>query len=242
MINTFLILFLFFNILFLVAKHHRNLALIDLGWGSGLMLISVVTWSQANQLTFQNLCINLMVLIWGGRLTHYLVIRNWGKPEDRRYTQLAQAWRGNRWINAYFRVFMVQMLLMLIVGLPIFILNLSDYHEFNYWLVGSGFVIWLIGIVWQSLADWTLYYFKLNNPVKRCDIGVWKYSRHPNYFGEIMCWIGVFVGSINQLTSLWGILSPVLVVILLLKVSGVPMQSSAVNTGPKNLILPNFKS
>jgi steroid 5-alpha reductase family enzyme len=219
-----LLIFIYFMIFFIVAQVIRNNSIVDMGWGAGFIVVALATLFVQGAYVERNLLLTLLILIWGGRLTYHIVRRNWGKPEDFRYAKWREEW--GRWLvpRAYFQVFMFQGLLMLVIGYPIIVVNahpqpglaLPDY---------LGLVIWIIGFYFESVGDRQLADFK-KDPANKGHViksGLWKYSRHPNYFGEATMWWGIFLLALSVPLGWSAIISPLTITLLLLYVSGVPM-------------------
>ena len=219
-----LIVFIYFLIFFLVAQVIRNNSIVDMGWGAGFVLVALITLFAQGAYVERNLLLVLLVTIWGGRLTYYIVRRNWGKPEDFRYAKWRREW--GKWLvpRAFLQVFVLQGLLMLIIGYPIILVNANPEPGLNL-LDYLGLLVWLIGFFFESVGDKQMAEFKKDpaNKGKIIKSGLWKYTRHPNYFGEATMWWGVFLLSLSVPLGWSGIISPLTITLLLLYVSGVPM-------------------
>jgi len=184
-----------------------------------------------------------MIMIWGLRLGIYLSKRNLGKPEDFRYQNFRKGWGNWPNLNAYFRVFILQMLLMMIVSLPSYY-SMSNSNQMS-WYNWLGVVIWTFGFIWESWADASLAHFKKHQKGV-CKAGPWKYSRHPNYFGEMILWWGIYMATLPG--PWWGVFGPLTIHFMLLKVSGVPMLEEKYKNNPEYLkyiqetdaLIPNF--
>ena len=163
-----------------------------------------------------------MVTIWGVRLSVYLFWRNWGEEEDYRYQKFRKNWGKNYWWGSLVQVFWLQPFLAWMISYPLFIAQVSEMPLNVLDYLGVG--VWLIGFVFEAGGDWQLTRFKSNpeNKGKLLTTGLWKYTRHPNYFGDAVCWwgyglIALASGSYVQLFA------PLLMTFLLLKISGVVM-------------------
>lgn len=229
-IYTLLIVFIYMNMLFFISLKKKNNGLVDIGWGFGFVVIAISTLLMGtlkyNRISFINIIPNLFILLWGLRLSYYLFKRNYNKIEDFRYQDMRKRWGDKVNINAYFKVFMLQGILMSIVSLPIIFFNISDIKIFGT-INLFGIMIWVIGYIFEVAGDYQLRKF-IGNPKNKGKImqdGLWKYTRHPNYFGEAVMWWGIYLITINpNLTlSLLGLISPVLITYLLVFVSGVPL-------------------
>lgn len=228
--------FIYMNIFFVMALIKKNNSIVDIGWGLGFVLIAVSTYLLNYDLNLIKLIPNLLVIIWGMRLSYHIFKRNHGKSEDFRYAKWRQEWRHSFLIRSYLQVFMLQGLLMLIIASPIIINNYVDNHQINI-LYLIGILVWLIGFIFESVGDAQLKVFLADskNKGKVLQTGLWKYTRHPNYFGEILMWWGIFIMTVNLLWpySLLLIISPALINYLLVFVSGVPLLEASLASNPQ---------
>lgn len=211
-------------IFYTIAQIVKDNSIVDTGWGLGFIVLavvlSIITWPPERQ----SLLVLAMVILWGMRLSIHIYSRNKGRPEDFRYAQWRKEWGKNApWI-AFYKVFMLQGFIMLIVALPIIISFSSSPAKIGI-LEIAGLLVFISGFLIEIYADIQLTDFKKNpaNKDKIITTGLWKYSRHPNYFGEAMLWWGIFIATISASHSLYGIISPVAITLLLRFVSGVPM-------------------
>lgn len=225
---TLLIVFLYMNIVFFISLKNKNNGLVDIGWGFGFVLIAIssliLNIIKSGTISFVLFIPTLLVMLWGLRLTYYLFKRNYKKEEDYRYKEMRSRWGGKVNINAYFKVFMLQGLLMSIIALPIMFYNVSSINYLNIFNI-LGILIWIKGYCFEVVGDYQLKKFikDPNNKGKIMQSGLWKYTRHPNYFGESVMWWGIFLITINSSLGLIGIISPILITFLLVFVSGVPL-------------------
>jgi steroid 5-alpha reductase family enzyme len=226
---TGIALFIFFNIFFIIAQVKKNNGIADIAWGLGFVIVSVTSLIYQNLYDIQSLVITLLVMIWGFRLFFYIGIRNFNKPEDFRYVEMKKKWKTNLKLKAYFYVFMLQGLFLYIISLPIQFVNYfsMDLDLYGYIILGVGVVIWMIGFYFEAKGDHELKVFKKdsNNKGKILTTGLWKYTRHPNYFGEAVMWWGVWIVSLSSMQPvlLFGFIGPLFINYLLVYVSGVPM-------------------
>jgi len=225
--------FIFINLMFLWAVKNNNYSHIDIGWGAMFVVIAICSQASASRLEPFNLIYIALVAFWGLRLSIYLFQRNHGKPEDSRYTEMRKNWKGNQHLNAYFRVFLLQAVLALLICIPLY--PLATLDKFNYdALFIIGIIIWHIGFYFEAIGDRQKSLFKADpkNKGKICKVGLWKYTRHPNYFGEVTLWWGFWISLSNKL-PLWTITGPLLISFLILKFSGIPMLEESKKDDPK---------
>ncbi len=226
------VIFIFMYILFILAQMLRNNSIVDIFWGIGFIVIVAClsawarTYMEGERVILAKHLVNACVLVWGARLSVYIFIRNGGKGEDWRYKNFRKKWGEYQMLGAFLQVFMLQGIIMFIVSLPVIHVN-RNFSGINF-LTCFGFLIWMIGFLFEAIGDLQMYQFKKDplNKDKAMQYGLWKYTRHPNYFGEIVLWWGIWIMSFNIFASLQtfvGLLSPIMMTFLLTKVSGVPM-------------------
>lgn len=210
----------YMTVWFLIAKKRRRLDTVDSAWGGGF---AVVAWSVAvQQPSIRTIMVAVLVTIWSGRLTAHLARRSGKGVEDPRYVSMTKDWK-RVWLRAYLSIFLLQAALILAVSLPI-ITNAGTVLPWLRWLFTLGYVVWAAGFYIEYRADKELVAFVANPKHKGqvLDTGLWRYSRHPNYFGELMQWWGI--GLIACQTSFgWiGLAGPLLLTVLIVFVSGIP--------------------
>jgi steroid 5-alpha reductase family enzyme len=208
---------------FLWGYYKKRNDVADEAWGLGFIFIALAS-SILNQASgFKNLIVILLVLFWGGRLYWHISHRHIGKKEDSRYQAFRKDWRENFLLKSFLNIYLLQGLLMLLVSFPIILVNLESRGEFilvNY----LGLVIWFVGYWFEVTADDQLKKFisKPENKGKLMTSGLWRYSRHPNYFGEITMWWGIYLISLPHFPYL-ALVGPITITYLIMFVSGVPM-------------------
>ena len=220
------------TLLWLLSVVIKDASIIDIFWGVGFVVLAWLYRYLLKNESDKSLIFCILVSIWGLRLGLYLASRNLGKGEDYRY----QAWRkqygDNFWWISYFRVFLLQGFLMWIIAAPLLIIQTTTELT---WLDVLGIILWTIGFAFEAVGDWQLSNFKKNidNKGKVLDTGLWKYTRHPNYFGDTVVWWGFFCFALS-VGGWWTVFSPILMTFLLMKVSGVVMlEKTLVITKPQ---------
>lgn len=223
-VHCALLVFLFMNVLFIFALQKKDNSIADIGWGIGFILIALYTLFKNGQFLERQLLITVMTITWGTRLAIHIYMRNKGKGEDPRYKRWRQMWGQQFMVRSYLQVFMLQGAIMLAIATPIIMVNTSNVPGLTFFDL-LGFVVWMLGLFFESVADYQLYLF-LQDPANRGLIlmkELWRYSRHPNYFGEVMIWWGMFFVASNVPGGWMSIISPITISYILLFVSGVPL-------------------
>jgi len=215
------VIFVYFIIWYIVASIIKNAGIIDIGWGFGFVVVAWVGFILNP--TLINGFLAAIISLWGLRLTYHIFKRNIGKPEDFRYANFRKQWGKTFYIRSFFQLFMFQAVMMFIIALS-FIYGMQNGEVKSLPLAIVGLVIWLIGYIFEIVSDAQLKRFVSNttNRGKIIQSGLWKISRHPNYFGESVIWWGIFLVSISIGAPWWTIISPITITILLRFVSGVP--------------------
>ncbi len=197
----------------------------DLAWGLGFVFLSWLVYVYRNQLDVNLLLVAaLLVSIWGFRLASHIFGRISSGPEDRRYAAWRESWGKYFVLRSYLQVFLLQGTMMLLISLPIIIMGASEMTSFS--LVNLfGILLWFVGFFFEAVGDHQLRVFISNpsNKGKLMQSGLWKYSRHPNYFGESLMWWSIWIVSAGSSQWILGAVSPILIMVLLLFVSGVPL-------------------
>lgn len=210
------------SLTWIVSLFRGDVSIVDSLWSLIFLAISL-TWFLAHEYATQRSAIVLaLVTLWALRLSAYITWRNWGECEDARYQAMRRKYSPNFAFKSLFIVFLLQGVLAWIIAMPLLAaitgsrpLNLFD---------AAAIMLVLFGILYESIADAQLASFKTKpgNRGRVMDTGLWRYSRHPNYFGECCLWWGFYLFAVAA-GGWWSILSPVLMTFLLLRVSGVSL-------------------
>jgi steroid 5-alpha reductase family enzyme len=227
-----LFLLIYFSIGYLIATILKNASYIDVGWGMGFVLTSLLVQLKANHPLGWILVI--MISIWGIRLSTHIFQRNFKKPEDYRYANFRKSWGKAYALRSYFQLFLLQGLLMYLISIAnIVSQNMAVLVSIP--LVISGILLFAFGLSLESIADAQLkkHVGDPQNKGRLIQSGLWKYSRHPNYFGEALVWWGIYLVSIGFGAPLWTILSPIVITLLVRYVSGVPMLEERLKRYPE---------
>lgn len=222
-ITCFLIIFVYASIWFAIAVYKKRNDVADIAWGIGYIILCVYLFvcypaSSVSMLLYS------LVTLWGLRLSLHIYTRNKNKTEDFRYKAWRDEWGKYFYLRSYLQVFLLQGFFLLIIISPVIHAAAAEKLQWNAY-TWTGLFCWVVGFYFQAMGDWQLAVFKAdkNNKGLIIQTGLWKYSRHPNYFGEIVMWWGVFIITIPFANSFYFIVSPLTITLLLVFVSGVPM-------------------
>jgi steroid 5-alpha reductase family enzyme len=212
------------SLVWLLSLARRDASIIDPFWGMGFAVVALVAYRMNCPATVRTTLLVALTCIWGARLSLYLFWRNWGHGEDRRY-QAMRATHGARfWWVSYFTVYMLQAGILWFVSWPIQAACVAGAARPLGWVDFVGGTTWFVGFLFEALGDWQLARFKAQpaNAGRVMDRGLWRFTRHPNYFGDCCIWWGLYlVGAAGGAS--WTLLSPLAMTLLLLKVSGVSL-------------------
>jgi len=201
----------------------RDASLVDRFWGLGFVVVALVYWWSAEWPGGGAALLFGLVAVWGVRLSGYLTWRNWGHGEDYRYRAMRAKAPGRFGLTSLATVFLLQAAILWVVSLPLLV-ALRRSYPVDHPLVAIGALLWLVGFYFEAVGDWQLTRFRADpgNRGKVLDRGVWRLTRHPNYFGDACLWWGFF-GFAAANGAWWTVIGPVLMNLLLLKVSGVAL-------------------
>ncbi|MEO6088825.1 MAG: DUF1295 domain-containing protein [Umezawaea sp.] len=204
--------------LFAAAKARGRYDVIDVFWGVGFAIISVVTLLIAGP-TPRGLLVALLTVAWGVRLGAHIHSRNHDKPEDPRYVAILE----RRGVLGMYRVYVIQVVVMVVVSLPV---QAASYETAPLGVLDYlAVAVWTVGFVFESVGDWQLTKFR-NDPSSKgqvMDRGLWRYTRHPNYFGDAVVWWGLFLFAAHHWIGLLTVVAPVLMTFTLAKGTGKPL-------------------
>lgn len=214
----------------IVSLRYKNVTLVDSLWGMGFVVIAWLTFVSSDGYTLRSLLLAVLTTIWGLRLSIYLTRRNHGKGEDPRYGTWRRKYGDRFWIVSLFNVFLVQALFLWVIALATQFGQISPAPARLTWLDGLGAFVWTIGFIFETVGDRQLARFKADpaNKGRVMNRGLWTYSRHPNYFGEALIWWGIFLIVLATPGSLWTVISPMLITITLLKITGVALTEKTI--------------
>ena len=202
----------------------RDVSIIDPYWGFGFAIVAWATFLLERPTGARSILICSLTTLWGLRLSGYLLWRNWGHEEDRRYRAMRDARGESFWYRSLWIVFWLQAALLWIISFPVQITMIADKTAPLGILDWMGVLVWAIGFTFETVGDFQLSRFKADpaNKGKVFDRGLWRYTRHPNYFGDFCIWWGLYMIAVSA-GAWWTFFGPLLMSFFLLKVSGVAM-------------------
>lgn len=211
-------------LLWLVSLVLRDASIVDIYWGLGFVLIAWVAYAVMDSPTARGRIVTLLTTLWGARLATHLAWRNAGHGEDFRYAEMRERHGRRFWLVSLYLVFGLQGLLMWVVSLPVQVAQVQGTGVPLGWLDALGGGLWAAGVAFEAIGDWQLARFR-SDPSNRgrvCDRGLWAWTRHPNYFGDAVMWWGLYCFAASA-GARWTAVGPVVMTVLLLKISGVAM-------------------
>jgi steroid 5-alpha reductase family enzyme len=233
--NALFGIIIYFNLAFLVAYYLRRNDIADIAWGPGFLVGGICAWASLPQWENQRFIFaQILIAIWAIRLAWHIGLRNLSHAqEDARYAKWRSEW-GSSWIwRSYLQVFVLQGLILFIIDTPLLLIAATRSQPIDVFCI-IGAITWLTGFVFEAVSDRQLQTFKSDpkNQGKIITIGLWAWSRHPNYFGEVLQWWGIAIIALPIHWGFFGFISPITITLLILKVSGVPMLEKQMEKRP----------
>jgi steroid 5-alpha reductase family enzyme len=218
--------------LWLLSLVLRNSGIVDIFWGSGFIIINLIAF-YFSQHTWRHILLTVLVTLWGLRLSIHIYLRSKGKPEDFRYAQWRKENGSHWWWISFFKVFLLQGVLLSIIAAPLLAVQSATNNSSPAGLDYLGIIIWIVGFIFEAGGDYQLSRFKANpsNKGKVLTRGLWRYTRHPNYFGDAVQWWGFFILA-GSSGNWWTVFSPLVMTILLIRVSGVALLEKTMKSRP----------
>ncbi len=232
-ITLALVLFVYMSLWFVFSLIKKRNDVADVAWGLGFVLMAWTSLFLSNDFGLRSVLINILVSVWGLRLAWHIHTRNKGKTEDYRYEAWRKEWGSFFYIRSYFQVYLLQGLLLFLIVSPVLVINKS-YNSSVGFLDLVGVLVWLFGFYFEVVGDAQLARFIKNpeNKGKLMQSGLWAYTRHPNYFGEVTLWWGVWLVALSVPNGIYAIIGPLTITFLILKVSGIPLLEKKMEENP----------
>jgi steroid 5-alpha reductase family enzyme len=219
-------------VLWLIHLRTGNAAIVDAGWAAGIAVLAILDSALGGGYWLRSAILAVMAGIWGCRLATYLLLtRVIGHPEEGRYRELRREWKTNIPLK-FLLFFEFQALLCVVLSVP-FLAAARNPNPAISPLEWTAVGLWALAMLGETIADAQLNKFKLDpsNKGRTCQTGLWRYSRHPNYFFESVIWIAFALYALNSTGGYWGLASPVLILYFVLRVTGIPAtEAQAVRT------------
>ncbi|GAB3508056.1 DUF1295 domain-containing protein [Amycolatopsis cihanbeyliensis] len=212
------------GVTFLLARRRGRYDLIDSVWGAGFAAIAVVTLAITGAPNLPGVVVSGLTVVWGLRLSVHIHRRNRGKPEDQRYRDILARARGNPAVHMLVRVYLTQAVVMWVVSWPVLLAQYEAGSGFTV-LAWLGVAVWIVGFVFEATGDEQLRRFKADpaNAGAVLDRGLWRYTRHPNYFGDACVWWGLYLLACHHPLGAVTVFSPILMTWLLARGTGKPL-------------------
>lgn len=230
---SILVVFIYFNFWFIVSLIKKRNDVADVAWGLGFVVLAWSSLLISSNFQIRSLLVVLLVSIWGLRLFWHIGRRNQKKSEDARYAKWRRDWGKWFLMRSYFQIYILQGTLLFIIALPILLVNKNSNSTLNP-LDFLGLIIWAIGFFFEVVGDTQLRNF-IKNPANKGKImtkGLWSCTRHPNYFGEVLLWWGIWLIAFSVPGGWLAIIGPITITFLILEVSGAPMLEKQLEKKP----------
>lgn len=230
---SLIVLLIYMSAIFALALRLKDNSIVDIAYGVALVLSCGAAFLVYGNGHPRQWLVIALISIWGLRLACHIFLRKQGEGEDFRYRQWREEWGDTFIWRSFLQIFMLQGAIIFLVSLPALLVINAPGHKLG--LFDSlGILVWLIGFGFEAIGDWQLLCFKRKpeNRGKIIQSGLWRYTRHPNYFGEALLWWGLFLIALKVPYGAVAVLSPLLINFLLLKVSGIPMLEAKYRDNP----------
>jgi steroid 5-alpha reductase family enzyme len=224
-LQGFLLIMLMMIFLWVISVIIKNVSIVDLFWGLGFVLVALLYFLKTDGFSSRKIILIILVSIWGLRLSLYLAWRNIGKGEDFRYKQFRKNYGEKRyWWISFFQTFLLQGILMWLISAPLLGAQYYGQNKSFGIIDYAGISLWVIGFCFETIGDLQLARFKADpaNKGRVMDKGLWRYTRHPNYFGDSAVWWGYGFLCLAS-GSYLPVLGSLLMTALIIKVSGVAL-------------------
>jgi len=233
LINSALCIFIYVTSWFFISLIQKRNDVADIAWGLGFVVVSAYCFFSYPH-TPVAMLVYALVTLWGVRLSAHIGLRSRGKTEDFRYQKMRTDWGKTVVWRSFLQVYVLQGFFMWVICLPILVASVANFSTFNAFSA-VGVLLWVVGFAFEAIGDYQLSVF-IKQKKNKGDImqtGLWQYTRHPNYFGEVLLWWGIFIVVLPLENGVWSIFSPLMITFLLLKVSGIPLLEAKYKDNPQ---------
>jgi steroid 5-alpha reductase family enzyme len=228
-----IVLFVYMSLWFVVSLIKKRNDVADVAWGLGFVLLTWISFFMSGTFGLRSILVGILVSIWGLRLAWHIHVRNRNKAEDYRYLAWRNEWGKWFYLRSYAQVYLLQGMLLYLIVSPVLAINASTNSPLGL-LDIFGLLVWVLGFYFESVGDAQLARF-ISDPAnkgKLLQTGLWSYTRHPNYFGEVTQWWGIWILALSTPSGVLFIIGPLTITFLILKVSGVPMLEKKMELNP----------
>jgi steroid 5-alpha reductase family enzyme len=235
LVTIAVLIFSFVTLLFFISVIIKRNDIADIAWGVGIILVAIASYVLSAEQSILMGIVLILITLWGVRLSVRIFLRNIKKDEDPRYKVWREQWGKWFYLRSYFQVYLLQGFLMIVVGYSAIHASVYGFNYTPGLLTTLGVVVWCVGYFFEVVGDWQLDRFINSKPERGAILttGLWKYTRHPNYFGEVSMWWGLWLMIAPLPFSFIALISPLMITFLILKVSGIPMLEKRFEGNPK---------
>ncbi len=214
----------------LLSLRLRDASVIDVFWGLGFVLIGWLGFALGDGAPGRRVALAVMATLWCLRLAGHIGWRNHGRGEDFRYARLRERDGGRFWLTSLYRIYLVQAGLMWVVALPLQA-GAAEGGRAGLGPAGwAGVAVWAVGLSFEAIGDLQLARFKADpaNGRRVMDRGLWRYSRHPNYFGDVLAWWGIGMVAVAAGGVWWALVGPAVNTFILARLTGKPLLEATI--------------
>jgi steroid 5-alpha reductase family enzyme len=214
----------------LLSLRLRDASIIDVFWGVGFVLIAGLCLTLGDGAPDRRRVLAVMTTLWGLRLAVHIGRRNHGRPEDFRYARLRERDGRRFWLTSLYWIYLVQAVLMWVVALPVEVGAAHGRRAGLGWLDGVGVAVWAVGLAFEAIGDVQLVRFKADpaNGRRVLDRGLWRFTRHPNYFGDVVAWWGIGIVGLGAGGAWWALAGPAVNTLILARLTGKPLLEATI--------------
>lgn len=226
-----ILLFVYLSAMVALAQFKGDTSIANFTWGGGVMLVALYTFFTTSSFLPQQILLTMLITLWASRLIIYVYRRYTGN--DPRFT--SWKWQGLKALVVNFFWIFGQSIMIAIMSCPVVLVNTNNSMRGLSYLDYVGLLIWIIGFSYEAVSDYQLFTF-MRNPLNKGRVmrfGLWRYSRHPNYFGESLMWWGVYCIVLSLPYGSIAIITPIAITYLLVFVTGIPWIEKAMIGNPE---------
>lgn len=227
------LLFVYMSLWFVISLVKKRNDVADTAWGLGFVLMAWTAFLLSGGYTMRSVLVGVLVSVWGVRLAWHIHRRNKGKAEDYRYLAWRNEWGRWFYLRSYLQVYLLQGIFLFLIVLPVLHINQANGPVLGVFDL-LGVAVWLLGFYFESVGDAQLARF-IKDPANKGKLmqnGLWAYTRHPNYFGEVTQWWGIWLLALSVFSGAFTVIGPLTITFLILKVSGVPLLEKKMQEHP----------